>query len=265
MDFTLFYAWQSDSRLDDNKHLIRDAARDAIKRVARDAEVEESPRLDHDTKDLPGSPEVASSIFSKIERCGMFLGDVTFVAAYRSSDGREKRAPNPNVAIELGYAGRSIGWDRVILVMNTAYGHADDQVFDIKHRRNPICFELSESAEQGTRKSVRASLSVSIESAIHAHMRSEHQAAKDIVAVLDKHCIEVLTTYANLNYFPGPEIKTMGDALSFQPILHAITRLLELRLIRCDVHPSSSKYAYHWTYLGTRILVHLGLRVEAST
>jgi hypothetical protein len=74
MDFSLFFAWQSDSPLDDNKHLIRDAAKEAVKRISADADVEESPRLDHDTKALSGTPEVASSIFTKIELARMFLG-----------------------------------------------------------------------------------------------------------------------------------------------------------------------------------------------
>jgi hypothetical protein len=101
MDFTLFFAWQSDSPLDDNKHLIRDAARDAVKRIGKDADVEESPRLDHDTKNLSGTPEVANAIFAKIDRAGMFLGDVTFVAASKAADGREKKLPSLNVATEL--------------------------------------------------------------------------------------------------------------------------------------------------------------------
>jgi hypothetical protein len=138
MDFSLFYAWQSDSPLDDNKHLIRDAAKEAVKRISRDNDLEESSRLDHDTKDLSGTPEVAASIFSKIERAGMFLGDVTFVGSSTSFDGREKKLPNMNVAIELGYAGKAIGWERVILVMNTAYGDPAEQVFDIRPFRKLV-------------------------------------------------------------------------------------------------------------------------------
>jgi hypothetical protein len=95
MDFSLFFAWQSDSPLDDNKHLIRDAAREAVRRIAA-ADVGESPRLDHETKGLSGTPEVANAIFAKIEQAGMFLGDVTFVGSSRSHDGRGCRAAPPN-------------------------------------------------------------------------------------------------------------------------------------------------------------------------
>lgn len=59
MECTLFFARQSDSPLDDNKHLIRGAAKEAVKRISGDTEVKETPRLDHDTKDRSGTPEVA--------------------------------------------------------------------------------------------------------------------------------------------------------------------------------------------------------------
>src|SRR5438067_813907 len=80
MEFTLFFAWQSDSPLDDNKHLIRDAARDAVKRISQSNDVEESPRLDHDTKGLSGTPEVANSILVKIEFATSGVPESPFVS-----------------------------------------------------------------------------------------------------------------------------------------------------------------------------------------
>ena len=43
--------------------------------------------------------------------------------------------PNPNVMFELGFAVRSLGWDRVICICNEEYGDVETQPFDIsKHR-----------------------------------------------------------------------------------------------------------------------------------
>jgi hypothetical protein len=70
------------------------------------------------------------------------VADVPFVGFSRSFDGREKKLPNINVAIEIGYAGRAVGWERMIVVMNGAYGDADEQVFDLKRHRNPITFDV---------------------------------------------------------------------------------------------------------------------------
>ena len=46
-------------------------------------------------------------------------GVLEHVAAYRLV---KRPAPNPNVFLELGYAAASIGWNRLILVQNTAFG-----------------------------------------------------------------------------------------------------------------------------------------------
>src|SRR5438270_577713 len=179
MDFTLFFAWQFDSPPNDNRYLIRDAAKDAVKRVAADADVEESPRLDHDTKGLSGTPEVANAIFAKIERAGMFLGDVTYVGLSRSHDKHKKKLPNMNVAVEMGYAGKAIGWERIILVMNKAYGKPDEQIFDIKHRRNPITYDVPADSTANKRKEEKRKLSKAIEEAVRMRLKCEHEGVRD--------------------------------------------------------------------------------------
>jgi hypothetical protein len=263
MEFTLFFAWQSDSPLDDNKHLIRDAARDAVKRISQSNDVEESPRLDHDTKGLSGTPEVANSIFTKIERAGMFLADVTFVGTSTSFDDRVKKLPNMNMAIELGYAGKAVGWERVILVMNTAYGEPGEQIFDIKHRRNPIEYSVPAGSDNQKRKEEKTRLSKAIEEAVKARLKCEHEAVKDAVAILDQHCLAVMITYGQQDWFPGPVVNTMGDAVASQGMFLALARMLELRLLRCDVaydaSTSSARYAYHWTYLGRQTARQIGI------
>ena len=228
--------------------------------------MEDAPRLDHDTKGVPGTPEIVRTIFEKIDACGMFLGDVSLGASFQSADGRKKKFPNPNVAIELGYAGRSVGWERVVLVMNTAYGPAEKQVFDIKHRRNPITYKLQPNAKPIKRKSEQASLSSALEFAIRAHMKSEHASVADTIAVLDKSSLEIMVTFGQHPCFSEP---TSADPVVSQVLLHAIRRLLELRLLRRDVdfNPSTStvRYAYHWTYLGVRAMHHLRIRQETPS
>ena len=73
---------------------------------------------DKDTQGRTGSPDIVQSIFSKIDACDLFIADVSIVNKYASLDGAEgkpvKYSPNPNVLIELGYAVKVLGWDRVI-------------------------------------------------------------------------------------------------------------------------------------------------------
>src|ERR1017187_6171778 len=48
-----------------HRYLIRDAANEAVKRIGKDAEIEDSPRLDHDTQDVSGTREIAGTIYRR--------------------------------------------------------------------------------------------------------------------------------------------------------------------------------------------------------
>jgi hypothetical protein len=74
-----------------------------------------------------------------------------------------KSAPNPNVLIELGYAAAVLGWERVICVVNTAYGTVEQMPFDLRSRRL-LNYELEESVVDKTE--IKQRLSAAIRSAI---------------------------------------------------------------------------------------------------
>ncbi|MDT3429239.1 hypothetical protein J2Z22_004840 [Paenibacillus forsythiae] len=94
--------------------------------------------IDKDTKDEAGTPHITETIFSKIDKSKLFIAAVSII-----NSGREgRKTPNPNVLIELGYAARTLGWDRIICIYNKAYGSFDDLPFDLKYRR-PLCYELT--------------------------------------------------------------------------------------------------------------------------
>jgi hypothetical protein len=165
MNSRVFYAWQSDAPASVNRSLIRKAVESAIKRIAADTAIEDAPRLDQNTKGVAGTPQIAETILEKIRGCSAFVGDVTLVGSVDSAGASadSKRTPNPNVLIELGYAAAAVGWERTILVMNTAYGLPDDLPFDLRHRRWPIRFSAKPA---DTFDSVRSKLSAKIENAL---------------------------------------------------------------------------------------------------
>lgn len=103
--------------------------------------MDEAVRLDHDTAGIPGTPDIASTIFNKIRETGIFVADLTL--SFQAATG--KKSPNPNVLIELGYAFSAINDSRVISVMNTAFGGPNDLPFDLSHKRWPIQYCLLES------------------------------------------------------------------------------------------------------------------------
>lgn len=173
MHFTIFYAWQSDRPEKVNKYFIRDAANSAIKAIRADADLELAPSLDHDTKGVPGIPDIPSTICEKIDQCGIFLADMTF-SGTSETDGVAKKAkhlPNPNVLIELGYALARVGPKRIIYVMNTGFGPPEELPFDIRVRRHPICYELTDHRSPN-RTDVQRALARALEEAVRTVVES---------------------------------------------------------------------------------------------
>ncbi|MEE4455086.1 TolC family protein [Novosphingobium resinovorum] len=67
---------------------------------------------------------------------------------------------NPNVLIELGYAKKALGVDRVVTVWNTAFTHSrfEDLPFDLRGRRGSITYALEAGASREELGKARAAL-----------------------------------------------------------------------------------------------------------
>lgn len=146
---TVFYSWQSDTDENTNHYFIRDAIKDALAEINKALPEEQRFRIDHDTRDVPGTPDIYATILKKIEECSIFMADVSFVG---KSPGRvkkdgtsvpEKFLPNSNVLIELGYAMKKVGPERHVNILNVAFGGADHLPFDLRGKRRPIMYRLS--------------------------------------------------------------------------------------------------------------------------
>lgn len=98
MPIVIFYSWQSDRDPKTTRYFIREALDLAVRRLAREMDVEEVLRVDQDTQGVPGHPEIFRMICEKIDSCAIFVADLTYVGTTETGD----RIPNPNVAIELG-------------------------------------------------------------------------------------------------------------------------------------------------------------------
>ena len=121
---TVFYSWQSDLPNSTNRGFIGDCLERAIKELKADPSLTVDPCLDRDTQNVPGSPDIASTIFDKIDKCGLFVCDVSIV----NHNSSERPMPNPNVLIELGYAVKTLGWSRIVCIFNTAFGKIQDSL-----------------------------------------------------------------------------------------------------------------------------------------
>lgn len=141
MKVTVFYSWQSDLPNNTNRGFIQSVIEKAIQTIKRDETFDLDICLERDTQGESGSPNIVSTILQKIDACDIFVADISIVT--RDLQEGQRFSPNPNVMIELGYAIKSVGWDRIILFCNEIYGTNEKLPFDIQQHRR-IGYELNE-------------------------------------------------------------------------------------------------------------------------
>jgi len=136
------------------------------KSIRSDESIQVDPVIDRDTAGVSGSPDIAATIFSKIDEAAVFVCDVSII---QQSDSRS--FPNPNVLIDLGYAAKSLGWDRIVLVQNAAYGSLELLPFDLKRRR-VILYSLKSEETTDKKKDQKKQLQSILENAIRTIITS---------------------------------------------------------------------------------------------
>lgn len=127
----IFYSWQSSTTECFNRYFIRDCLKKAVKEINKeipiDAREQTVPiKIDSDTKGTSGSPHIFNTILGKIDKSTIFVADVSLI---------DKKTCNSNVMLELGYAVKSLGFDKIIMIFNTALGSLDDLPFDLRSQR----------------------------------------------------------------------------------------------------------------------------------
>lgn len=133
MTHTIFYSWQSDIRAAANRSLIQGAIEKAVEGIRGPAgETIINPVIDRDTAGVPGSPDISSTILEKIDSSSVLVADVSLVDQGGTGN---RRFPNPNVLIEVGYAIKSLGFSRILLVQNVFNGSIENLPFDLRGKR----------------------------------------------------------------------------------------------------------------------------------
>ncbi|MBK7969369.1 MAG: hypothetical protein IPK08_10740 [Bacteroidetes bacterium] len=146
---TIFFSWQSDLNFKNNKNFIEGCIKTAINEFNKDNKLLVNFTLDKDTSGEPGNPEIINTILNKIDNSRMFICDLSII----NSDYHGRKAPNPNVIFELGYAIKSLGWEKIVCIVNQEFGLAEDLPFDIKQRRI-IGYNLSIKDKQIEKKKI---------------------------------------------------------------------------------------------------------------
>ena len=155
----VFYSWQSDLPNNSNRTFIEKCIHQSLKELNVSETFDIEFRIDRDTMNEMGTPDIANTIFAKIDRAKLFIADVSII----NSDYQKRKTPNPNVLVELGYAAKAIGWERIICVFNTDYGSFEDLPFDIKFRR-PLCYNLNDKNRSEVKKQIVGAIKNNISS-----------------------------------------------------------------------------------------------------
>src|SRR5579863_130930 len=168
----VFFSWQSDLPNSCNRGFIQRALEGAAATIKADETVEIEPVVDRDTEGVPGSPDIASTIFAKITAADAFVADVSI-----TNRGDKRATPNPNVLIELGYALKALGHERVILVFNRAFGKVEELPFDLRARR-VLVYDMPEAAQKAPE---RNALERQLESAVRAALPAISGLARPLI------------------------------------------------------------------------------------
>lgn len=255
--YTIFYSWQSDSDDRYNRNFIQQALESAAVEVAAAPGTRDRPKVDFGMERVPGSPEVATIMFRKIRQSAIFVGDVSLVGGIAREGKSTKRTPNPNVLTELGFAAGTVGWDRIICVLNQAMGRVEKLPIDLLNRRWPIRYKLGPQNFSET-DTVQATLTADLKAAIQAVVCADHEAVFEVEKRLDLNSILVVYTYRIAPWFnSGPPGRVTIGAASGIDILTlnvAVPRLLDLGMIASEFNSQAGLYAYHWTFLAKRYI-----------
>lgn len=181
MSNTVFFSWQSD--LAETRNVIQGALLKAVSNLNRNLALEEPLRFDEATSGVAGWPEIASTILEKIERCEVFVADITPINGPQSDF---RLTPNPNVLFELGYAlATGLGRMRIICVVNASYlpdGDLKELPFDVRGSR-PLQFFLEDKAIRGAIKGREDTVRIEARDGLAARLqRSLNETLDAIVA-----------------------------------------------------------------------------------
>lgn len=131
MKLKVFYSWQSDLPNKTNRQFIQNCLETALKKIHENNLTISEYAIESDSRGESGTPELASTLFSKIDQCDIFVADVSII----NSTLECRKVCNPNVLIELGYASSKLGWEKILCVYNLSFGKIEDLPFDIRHRK----------------------------------------------------------------------------------------------------------------------------------
>ena len=193
MKINLFYSWQSDLPSNSNRGFIQSSIEMSLKEIFKENSNISEYKIESDSRDEVGTPDLVNSIFSKIDQCDILLADISII----NSNSELRKVPNPNVLIELGYASAKIGWEKIICFFNKDYGKIEDLPFDIRSRK-PLVY--STQNKEIEKKNLVKTLKIQIQSILDNHIGNKKY-IKSIKSEVDFGLQSILIELAKILYF----------------------------------------------------------------
>ncbi len=167
----IFFSWQSDLPKDTTTNAIRESITIACSEI--ESEFPEIKILiEEATSNMPGSPDIPTTIFEKISLSDIVISDITTI---NSSSTSVRKTANPNVLIELGFSFSQVGWERIIMLFNTEYGNFPDDVsFDIDRKRIGK-FIVKAKTDKAGKAQLKVLLTNAIRTIINANPKKPHE------------------------------------------------------------------------------------------
>ncbi len=166
----IFLSWQSDTPASMGRNAIRAALRRACKEVEKKISNVKLV-LDEATRGTTGSINIATKIIEKIQAADIFVADITTITSPRAA----RPCPNPNVSYELGFGVGELGWDRTIMLFNTAIGKFPaDLPFDLMQNRT-LTFAIKAGEERAGTTALSEQLTVGIVEILRAEPKRPAQ------------------------------------------------------------------------------------------
>ncbi|MCK5581800.1 MAG: hypothetical protein KAJ18_11075 [Candidatus Omnitrophica bacterium] len=210
MKLNIFYSWQSDLPNNTNRGLIGDCLEKSLKNIYKKNNSVSEYIIESDSRDESGTPDIVSNIFSKIDKCDIFIGDISII----NNDYSGRMNPNPNVLIELGYASSIVGWENILCVFNDDFGRKEELPFDIRFRK-PIGYSTTNNRADA-KKALISKLERSIQEIIDNRLSSK-KFYNAIKREVDLGLQAILFDFLKILYFTDPD---SFKRLDYNRLLH---------------------------------------------
>ena len=222
MSKKIFFSWQSDLPRKTHKNFIEMCIKTAVEELGKDEEVNVYMDYDRDTKDMVGSPDISSTIFEKIEKSVLFICDISIINS--EYDGR--KTPNPNVLIELGFAVKCLGWDKVICVFDKNSGKIEDLPFDLRQKR-VMTYDSKDNTEK---KHIISALRENIKS-LFVSGKLFNPLNDYMKARIDKNLLEVSKQFSNILFNSVSMSDGLANTINFLKLsdLEIKNKLLDVK------------------------------------